>query len=33
MDRVYDPGWVIILGQSAMYSKMLHEGETAEGKT
>jgi hypothetical protein len=33
MDGVYDLGWVIILGQSTMDSKMLHEGEPVEGKT
>jgi hypothetical protein len=33
MDRINDPGWIVIQGQSIMYSKMLHEGEFVEGET
>jgi hypothetical protein len=32
MDIVHDPGWIVIQGQSVMYSKMLHEGESVEGE-
>jgi hypothetical protein len=32
INQIYDLGWIIIQGQSVMYSKMLHEGEPAEGE-
>ena len=33
MDQIYDPRWIVIQGKSAMYSKILHEGEFVERKT
>ena len=32
-EAIYDPGWIIIQGQSVMYSKMFHEEESTERKT
>jgi hypothetical protein len=33
MNRIYDLGWIIVQGQSTLYSKMIHEGEYVERKT
>jgi hypothetical protein len=33
MDGVYDPGRIVVQGQSAVHSEMLHEGELAKGET
>jgi hypothetical protein len=33
MDQINDLGWIFIQGQSIMYTKMLHEGESAKRKT
>jgi hypothetical protein len=33
MDRVHDLGWTIVQAKSTMYSEMLHEGESVEGKS
>jgi hypothetical protein len=32
MNMVHDLGWTIVQRKSTMYFKMLHEGESAEGK-
>jgi hypothetical protein len=32
MDRLHDPGRIVVSRQSAMYSNLLHEGEFGEGK-
>jgi hypothetical protein len=33
MDRLHDPGGIVLQRQSIVHSKLLHEGEFAKGKT
>jgi hypothetical protein len=33
VDRVRDPGWIVVIRQSTVYFELLHEGEFVERKT
>jgi hypothetical protein len=33
VDRVRDPGRIVVQGKSIVYSKLLHEGECVKGET